>query len=230
MPALLYVAHAQPDGALFSSVLSRSVAAKVSTCSVCERTGWWGYLLSCHRPQNCTYSMSQEIGLSPCVHFSPVGNELYQQWAKCLKGEDSINGYPVFHTVAVCHVLAVFSLLYFLVSSLLQESLLLSSRKRLTSRLRMIFLNHFVQTSSVYRLFFPFFSGCQTCRSPWPHYVSRPCGCRWTSHNPSLLFRLMWIARQARRCLPVCCCLNSPATTTTVMLKRQICRLKCVLR
>lgn len=38
--------------------------------------------------------------------------------------------------------------------SLLQESLLLSSRKRPTPRLQMVFLNHFVQASSSDHLFF----------------------------------------------------------------------------
>lgn len=94
-----------------SCLLSRSVAAKVSMCSVCVRTGWWGYLLSCHRPQNCTYSTSQEIGLSPCVNFSPGGKEFRQQWAKCLR-KHSIHflpyGYPALHMIADCHVLAVF--------------------------------------------------------------------------------------------------------------------------
>lgn len=216
-----------------SCLLSRSVAAKVSMCSVCVRTGWWGYLLSCHRPQNCTYSTSQEIGLSPCVNFSPGGKEFRQQWTKCLR-ENSINflpyGYPALHMIADCHVLAVFFCCI--------SWYLLCCRKVYCCRHANVRLHVYrwsfsttlsKQVQSITFFSLPFFSGCQTCRSPWPHYVSRPCGCRWTSHSLSLLFRLMWITRRARRCSPVCCCLSSPAMTTTVMFKRQICRLKCVL-
>lgn len=130
-------------------------------------------------------------------------------------------------TTADCRVLALFSLPYFLVSSLPQESLLLFSVSTSTddlppSRLSLSSISHL-----------PFSSGCPTCPSPWPRCGSRPCGCRWTSHSLSWLFRRMWIRRRARRCSPVCCCLNSPMTapmTTTVMFKRQICRLKCALR
>lgn len=98
------------------------------------------------------------------------------------------------------------------------------SCRRPTPRLQMILLHPF----SIYHLSFP--SGCQTCPSPWPRCVSRPCGCRWTSHSLSWLFRRTWIRRRARRCSPVCCCLNSSAMTTTVTLKRQSCRLTCVSR
>lgn len=102
----------QPDGAAFLSVLCRSVAAKVSTCSVCERTGWWGYLQNCPRPQSCTSSTSQETGLSPCLLLAPSGKELYQQWAKCLKWENNIHflpcGYPVLHDCRLSCVGSIF--------------------------------------------------------------------------------------------------------------------------
>lgn len=180
-------------------------------CSVCARTGWRGYLLSCPRPRNCTSSMSQEIGLS-----SPLVAKSLSAVSKIFKGRKQ---HPL---IVPQHVLALFSLLCFVASSLLQESPLLSSRQHATTLSK--------QVPSTISSFFPFLPGCQTCRSLWPRYASRPCGCRWTSHSLSSLFRPTWSRRRARRCSPVCCCLNSPAMTTTVMLRRQIRRLECVLR
>lgn len=117
-------------------------------CSVCARTGWRGYRPSCPRPRNCTSSMSQEIGLLPCAHFSPGGKELHRQWAKCLKGENiSFPPYSssALHALADRHGLAVFPLLCFLL------------RKCAAPLLHTIFLSRFVQTGSIYHLFvFPF--------------------------------------------------------------------------
>lgn len=60
-------------------------------CSACERTGWWVFLQSCHRPQNYMSLTSQEIGLSPCVLLSlSKGSKQHSFPPKC---------HPAFHTV-----------------------------------------------------------------------------------------------------------------------------------
>lgn len=79
MPVFLYITHTHTRTALMvptSRLCHRSVAAKVSLCSVCGRTGSRGSRQSCHRPQSCTSSMSQEIGWSPRVHFGTIAHSL----------------------------------------------------------------------------------------------------------------------------------------------------------
>lgn len=126
-------------------------------CSVCERTGWWGYLPSCRRPQNCTYSMSQEIGLSPCVHFFP--------WSTIISSAGKRASISSCMLTQFCTWLLTVTFWLYCLCCIFPAPLK-STAPTPRPHLQMTFLNLFIQTNSIDHLFFPSFQAAKPADLP----------------------------------------------------------------